>query len=70
MKAKAMTEHVVLSFIFIFIHLVSIGLLGNSLGNLHGAVPDIGERRVQAAHGIVAVGDLESGDRASYMFCR
>merc|ERR1719323_2164962 len=37
--------------------LVSIGLLGDALCDLDGAVSDLGEGRVQAAHGVVAVRD-------------
>ena len=41
-------------------YLVSVGLLGDPLGDLHGAIPDFGQGRVHAAHGVVAVRDLET----------
>ena len=49
-------------------HLVSIGLLGDALGDLDGAVADLGEGRVQPAHGVVAVRDLETQNNISRYF--
>ena len=46
-------------------HLVSVCLLCDPLGDLHGAVSDLGEGRVQAPHGVVAVRHLKGGHRGT-----